>query len=132
MEGRLRQISDLERLWAENGVTIRKCLLQISRDEQTQRFRSRLLTPGKKWKVKEADFTDRNLWSQFQAAYEKILSSTSTVDAPWYIVPADRKWYRDVAIAGVVLSAFDESNDTRTGDRPQAVSSVSCSLVAIS
>jgi polyphosphate kinase 2 (PPK2 family) len=91
-------------------IIFRKCFLHISHDEQKERFRSRLQTARKQWKVEEAGFTDRKLWPQFQTAYEKILSSASTVDAPWYIVPEDRKWYRDVGIAGIVLSTLRSMN----------------------
>lgn len=103
---RLRQIADLERFWAENGITIRKCFLHISRKEQTERFRSRMERADKQWKVKKSDFADRKLWPQYQAAYETALAATSTEQAPWYVIPADRKWYRDLAVAGIVLSAL--------------------------
>jgi PPK2 family polyphosphate:nucleotide phosphotransferase len=103
---RLRQIADLERTWAENGIIIRKFFLHISRHEQTSRFKARLETPEKHWKVEASDFKDRKLWPKFMSAYEEILSRTSSPHAPWYIIPADHKWYRDVAVAGVVLAAL--------------------------
>lgn len=103
---RLRQIADIERIWAENGIVIRKFFLHISRKEQASRFQARLDTPEKHWKVKASDFADRKLWPKFQTTYEEVLSTTSTVQAPWYIIPADHKWYRDVAVAGVVLSTL--------------------------
>jgi PPK2 family polyphosphate:nucleotide phosphotransferase len=101
---RLRQIADLERIWAENGTAICKMLLHISYEEQADRFRSRLREPAKHWKVKSSDFDDRRVWNKFQSTYQDVLHRTSTSFAPWYIIPADHKWYRDVAIAGVVLS----------------------------
>lgn len=103
---RLRQIADLERTWAENGTVIRKFFLHISRKEQAMRFKARLDTPEKQWKVQESDFKDRRRWPKFQAAYEEALSRTSTRHAPWYIIPADHKWYRDAAVAGIVLAAL--------------------------
>jgi PPK2 family polyphosphate:nucleotide phosphotransferase len=103
---RLRQITDLEQTWAENGMTICKFFLHISRDEQTRRFKARLDTPEKHWKVQQSDFADRKLWPAFQASYEEILSRTSTPRAPWYVIPADHKWYRDLAVAGIVLAAL--------------------------
>lgn len=103
---RLRQIADVERTWAENGMVIRKFFLHISSAEQTERFRKRLDNPGKHWKIRKSDFADRKLWSTFQKVYEETLHRTSTPEAPWYIIPADRKWYRDLAIAGVVLAAL--------------------------
>jgi PPK2 family polyphosphate:nucleotide phosphotransferase len=103
---RLRQIADFERTWSENGIVVRKFFLHISRKEQTQRFKARLNTPEKHWKVQESDFKDRKLWPKFIAAYEEVLSRSSAPHAPWYIIPADHKWYRDVAIAGIVLAAL--------------------------
>jgi PPK2 family polyphosphate:nucleotide phosphotransferase len=100
---RLRQIADLERIWVENGITVRKFFLHISYEEQTTRFQSRLDTPEKHWKVKDSDFADRKLWPQFRTAYEETISRTSRRQAPWYLIPSDHKWYRDIAIAGVVL-----------------------------
>ncbi len=109
---RMRQIADTERMWTENGIVIRKFFLHISRKEQTQRFKARLDTPEKHWKVQESDFADRRLWPQFQSSYEEILARTSTPDAPWYILPADHKWYRDVAVAGIVLAALRKMRPT--------------------
>jgi polyphosphate kinase 2 (PPK2 family) len=103
---RLREIADLERTWNENGTVIRKFFLHISRAEQTRRFKSRLDTPEKHWKIEESDFEDRKLWPRFVSVYEEILSRTSADYAPWYVVPADHKWYRDLVIAGVVLATL--------------------------
>jgi PPK2 family polyphosphate:nucleotide phosphotransferase len=103
---RLRQIADFERAWSENGTVIRKFFLHISRHEQTQRFRHRLDNPKKHWKLDKSDFEDRKLWPTFQRIYCEVLSRTSTQEALWYIIPADHKWYRDVAVAGVVLEAL--------------------------
>lgn len=107
---RLRQIADVERAWAENGMVIRKFFLHISRKEQTDRFKARLDTPEKHWKVEQSDFEDRKSWPTFQRVYEEVLNRTSTREAPWYIIPADHKWYRDIAIAGVVLAALKDMN----------------------
>lgn len=103
---RLRQIADIERTWAENGTVIRKFFLHISHKEQARRFKARLDTPDKHWKVQESDFKDRKRWPKFVAAYDEVLSRTSEPYAPWYIIPADHKWYRDVAVAGAVLAAL--------------------------
>ena len=103
---RLRQIADVERAWTENGLIIRKFFLHISRHEQTDRFQKRLDNPDKHWKVEQSDFKDRKLWPKFQAVYEEVLARTSTDSCPWFVIPADHKWYRDVAVAGVVLSAL--------------------------
>ena len=78
----------------------------FSREEQTRRFKARLDTPEERWKVEESDFADRKLWPKFQSACEEILTRTSTSAAPWYVIPADHKWFRDVAVAGIVLAAL--------------------------
>lgn len=103
---RLRQIADIERTWTENAIVIRKCFLHISRKEQTARFKARLQNPEKHWKVQASDFKDRKLWPKFVSAYEEVLSRTSMEEAPWYVIPADHKWYRDLAIANVVLGTL--------------------------
>lgn len=103
---RLRQIADIERTWTENAIVVRKCFLHISRKEQTARFKARLENPQKHWKLDESDFNDRRRWGKFVAAYDEVLSRTSTTEAPWYIIPADHKWYRDLAVAGIVLGAL--------------------------
>ncbi len=103
---RLRQIAEIEKTWTENGTLIRKCLLHISRKEQAARFKARLENPLKHWKVERSDFKDRKLWPEFVSAYDEALSRTSAPHAPWYIIPADHKWYRDLAVAGVVLGAL--------------------------
>ena len=103
---RLRQIADIERTWTENGIVVRKCFLHISRKEQSARFKARLNNPEKHWKIEESDFKDRKLWSRFISSYDEVLSRTSTAEAPWYIIPADHKWYRDLAIANIVLGTL--------------------------
>jgi len=103
---RLDQIADMERTWSENGTVVRKLFLHISREEQTQRFKERLDNPEKHWKVERSDFSDRKLWPKFQAAYEEILHRTSSSHAPWYIIPADHKWYRDLVVAGIILATL--------------------------
>lgn len=105
---RLRQIADVERAWVENGITIRKIFLHVSRAEQGRRFQKRLENPTKHWKMDESDFDDRRHWPRFQHAYQEALTRTTTREAPWYILPADHKWYRDVAVAGIVLGALKQ------------------------
>lgn len=103
---RLRQIADIERIWTENGISVAKIFLHISYEEQARRFRSRLRNPAKHWKVEPSDFDDRRLWAKFQSIYEDILQRTSTSLAPWYVIPANHKWFRDVAVAGIALSVL--------------------------
>lgn len=104
---RLRQIAEVEKTRAENGTAVRKVFLHISRREQTERFKSRLANREKHWKLDESDFRDRKLWPKFVSAYDEALSRTSAPHAPWYIIPADHKWYRDLAVAGIVLGALE-------------------------
>jgi PPK2 family polyphosphate:nucleotide phosphotransferase len=103
---RLRQIEDAERSWSENGITLRKFFLHISKREQAKRFQARLHNPDKHWKVEESDFEDRRRWPSFQRAYEEAIFHTAREPAPWYVVPADHKWYRDVVIADVLLDTL--------------------------
>lgn len=103
---RLRQIAEIERAWTENGIVLVKFFLHISRKEQRARFKSRLENPDKHWKLQMSDFKDRKLWPKFISAYQEALSHTSAPHAPWYIIPADHKWYRDIAIAEIVLSTL--------------------------
>lgn len=103
---RLREIADVERIWAENGTLIRKFFLHVSAEEQKRRLQARLDNPDKHWKLDESDFSDRRLWPHFQQIYQETLSRTSTDYAPWYIIPADHKWYRDIVIAGTVLATL--------------------------
>ena len=100
---RMRQIVDLERTWFENGIIPLKFFLHISLEEQARRFKARLDTPDKHWKVKESDFSDRKLWPQFEQAYNDVIPRTAHEHAPWYVIPSDHKWYRNVAIASIVL-----------------------------
>lgn len=105
---RLREIADIERTWSENGTTICKFFLHISKKEQKRRLQARLDNPDKHWKLDESDFSDRRLWPRFQKIYEETLTRTSTEQAPWYIIPADHKWYRNLAIAAIVLSQLQQ------------------------
>ena len=103
---RQRQIAEIERTWTENDMVIRKCLLHISRKEQAARFKARLENPQKHWNIEKSDFQDRKLWPRFVSAYDEAISRTTAPHAPWYIIPADHKWYRDLAVAGIVLGAL--------------------------
>ena len=104
---RFDQINEFERMLAEEGTTILKFFLHISREEQAERLRARLDDPAKQWKFSTTDLAERELWDSYMAAYEAVLSKTSTAWAPWYVVPSDRKWYRDFVIGGVIVDALD-------------------------
>lgn len=104
---RVREINEFEAELIENGVTLVKCLLHISFDEQRERFLRRLRRDDKRWKFSEADLETRRQWNEFQAAYGTIIGQTSTDQAPWYVVPADHKWYRNWIIAKLLLATFE-------------------------
>lgn len=103
---RYAQINDFERMLAEEGTTILKFFLHISLDEQKQRLQARLDDPTKQWKFNVGDLKERDLWSQYTQAYEDVLNKTSTEWAPWYIVPANRKWYRDLVVSSIIIDAL--------------------------
>jgi PPK2 family polyphosphate:nucleotide phosphotransferase len=103
---RYRHINEWERLLAEEGTTIRKFHLHISPAEQAQRLQERLDDPTKRWKFKLGDLHERARWGDYMAAYEAVLSQTSTPWAPWYVVPADHKWYRNLVVATVLVETL--------------------------
>ncbi|MBL8061655.1 MAG: polyphosphate kinase 2 family protein [Anaerolineales bacterium] len=104
---RYEQINEFEKILAENGTTILKFFLHISKDEQKERLQARLDDPTKHWKFSLGDLEERKLWDDYQAAYEEALKKTSTVHAPWYVVPANRKWYRDLVISRVLVETLE-------------------------
>jgi polyphosphate kinase 2 (PPK2 family) len=104
---RMEEIVDFEQMLAANDVIILKFFLHISYEEQTRRLAARLDDPKKQWKISESDFAERKLWPDYQLAYEDVLSRTSRKHAPWFIVPADHKWYRNVAISDVLVQALE-------------------------
>lgn len=104
---RYGHIRDFEETLAENGVTILKFFLHISKEEQKERLEARRDDPSKRWKFNPGDLKERVLWDDYREAYEDAISETSREHAPWYIVPANHKWYRDVAISGTVVDAME-------------------------
>jgi PPK2 family polyphosphate:nucleotide phosphotransferase len=107
---RFDQINQFERLLAENGTTILKFYLHIDKDEQKARLQARLDDPTKHWKFRLGDLAERKLWSDYMHAYEDVLSKTSTEYAPWFVVPANRKWYRDLVISPVLVDTLKSLN----------------------
>jgi PPK2 family polyphosphate:nucleotide phosphotransferase len=107
---RFGQINDFERLLAESGTTILKFFLYISKEEQRQRLQERLDDPLKRWKFRKGDLLDRAHWDEYMAAYEAVLRQTSPKHAPWYVVPADKKWYRNLYVATVLVKALEDLN----------------------
>jgi PPK2 family polyphosphate:nucleotide phosphotransferase len=104
---RYRHINAFERMLADEGTTIVKVFLDVSKDKQAERFNERLTIPSKKWKFRVDDLDDRARWPEFTAAYEAMLSATSTEHAPWYVVPADRNWSRNLAVAKILLHTLE-------------------------
>jgi PPK2 family polyphosphate:nucleotide phosphotransferase len=107
-KARFRQINDFERLLAENGTVILKFFLHIDRDEQKERLQERLDDPLKRWKFRLGDLQDRALWDEYMKAYEDVLAKTSTEHAPWYIVPSNKKWYRNLVVATALVEALEK------------------------
>jgi PPK2 family polyphosphate:nucleotide phosphotransferase len=103
---RFRHIVEFERMLAEEGTTIVKIFLHISKDEQKRRLESRLANPQKHWKFNPDDLDDRARWADFMKAYEDVISKTSTNAAPWFVVPADRKWYRNLCVARIMVDTL--------------------------
>jgi PPK2 family polyphosphate:nucleotide phosphotransferase len=99
---RFRHINEFERLLADEGTTIVKIFLHVSKKEQARRFQDRLDDPEKRWKFRAGDLEDRALWAQFQTAYEEAIAATSTKRAPWFVVPADHNWSRNLAVASIL------------------------------
>jgi PPK2 family polyphosphate:nucleotide phosphotransferase len=107
IERRYDQINAFERMLTENGTTILKFMLHISRQEQGERLQERLDKPDKRWKFAPGDLEDRKVWDEYQAAYAVVLNRCSTPWAPWHVIPADRKWARNAAIAAIVRETLE-------------------------
>ncbi len=104
---RFEQIREFEELLDENGTTILKFFLHISKDEQKERLEARIQDPEKRWKFNSGDLEERKLWDDYQHAFEDVISATSTKRAPWYVVPANRKWMRNLVVAQVVAESLE-------------------------
>ena len=105
---RYDQINEFERILADNGTTIVKFFLAIDKDEQRERFQARFDDPTKRWKFSMGDLEERKLWDDYQAAFDDALSKTSTGHAPWYVIPANRKWFRNLAVATILADTMAE------------------------
>ena len=103
---RFDQITEFEQLLCESGTAILKFFLHISKDEQKERLEERIRDPEKRWKFNDGDLEERKLWDEYMKAFEDVISATSTADAPWYIVPANRKWYGNLVVADRVVDAL--------------------------
>jgi PPK2 family polyphosphate:nucleotide phosphotransferase len=107
-EERFESIADFEKHLARNGMVVLKFFLNVSRKEQKKRFLERLDLPEKNWKFSEADARERGFWKDYMAAYEEAIRATAKPWAPWYVVPADNKWFTRLVVAGAVIDALEE------------------------
>jgi len=103
---RYDQINEFERTLSEGGTTIVKFFLSIDRDEQRKRFQERYDDPAKRWKFKLGDLEERKLWDDYQAAFDAVLTKTSTPWAPWYVIPANRNWFRNLAVSTILADTI--------------------------
>jgi PPK2 family polyphosphate:nucleotide phosphotransferase len=107
---RYRHIRDFEALLAEKRTTILKFFLHISKDEQLARFAQRLDDPARNWKISEADYTERDFWDAYAEAYEDAIAATSAPDAPWYVIPSNHKWFRNLAVSQIMAETMADLN----------------------
>ncbi len=106
-EQRFEQISNFEKYLAENGVAVLKFFLNVSKEEQKNRFLARIDTPEKNWKFSTADMNERGYWDDYQKAYKEAIEATSTQKSPWYILPADHKWFTRLAVSEVIAQRLE-------------------------
>ena len=105
---RYKQINNYEKHLADNGTVILKFFLHVSKDEQKKRFMERIDKPEKNWKFSSADVVERKYWKQYMKAYEEAISATSKEYAPWYIIPADRKWFMRTAVGDIIVGTMEQ------------------------
>jgi PPK2 family polyphosphate:nucleotide phosphotransferase len=105
---RMEDITAMERYLDRNGIRLRKFYLNLSREEQRKRLLARLEDPDKTWKFSAADTVERTFWDKYMEAYEEAIRGTATETAPWYVVPADHKWFTRLVVAGVVVETLEE------------------------
>ena len=105
---RFEMINDFEKLLTQNGTRILKFFLHISPEEQLERFKQRLDDPARNWKISEADYSERELWPKYTEAYEEALAKTSTAHAPWFVIPANHKWFRNLAASQIIAETMED------------------------
>lgn len=105
---RFRQINRFEKIMTENGTVILKFFLHISKEEQARRFEKRMADPRKQWKFSKGDLAERELWDQYRTAFASMLKHTGTPYAPWYVIPADKKWYRNYLVTRLIVKTLRE------------------------
>lgn len=107
---RFEEINNFEQMLVRNGTEIIKFYLHLSRDEQRDRFLDRIQEPDKNWKFSDADVREREFWDDYRESYEAMLTHTSTAEAPWYIIPADNKWFMRALVADIIATRIDDLN----------------------
>jgi PPK2 family polyphosphate:nucleotide phosphotransferase len=105
---RYDQINSFEQMLSENGVKILKFFLHISKDEQRKRFQDRIDDKDRLWKISEADFAERKYWDDYTKAYEEALTRCSTAAAPWYVIPSNKKWFRNLAVSHIIAETLED------------------------
>ena len=105
---RYKRIREFESLLAENGTTILKFFLHISQEEQLERFAQRLDDPNRNWKISESDYAERPFWDDYIEAFEDAIRATSTKEAPWYVIPSNQKWFRNLAVSQIMADTMED------------------------
>jgi polyphosphate kinase 2 (PPK2 family) len=132
-EKRYRDIRGYERHLSNSGTVVRKIFLHVSRDEQKKRFLERLDNPEKNWKFSAADVAERGCWKDYMDAYEDAIRATAAPHAPWYVVPADNKWYTRIVVASAIidtLAALDPQYPKVTGAKLKEFAAAKRALLA--
>lgn len=115
---RYGHINAFEQMLTDTGTTIVKCFLHISKDEQRERLQGRVDNPDKHWKFDPSDISERELWDDYQSAYEDAINATATPDAPWYVIPANSKTHRNLMVAEILLRTLEEMNPAYPAGNP--------------
>ena len=105
-ERRYQHINDFERMLTDEGTTILKFFLNISKDEQKERLEERLANPSKNWKFSKGDLSEREFWQDYMNVYSDVISNTSSSAAPWYVIPSNKNWYRNLAVASITANTL--------------------------
>lgn len=105
---RYEQINQFERMLHENNIRILKFFLHIGKDEQKKRFEQRIHDKNRQWKISESDFAERKYWSEYTEAYEEALTRCGTPEVPWYIIPSNKKWFRNLAVSHIIAETLEE------------------------
>ena len=116
---RYDHIRAFEQMLVDEGTRVVKCFLHVGKEEQRERLQERVDDPEKRWKFRKADLDDRALWDQYVTAYEVAIEKTATKDAPWYVVPADHNWSRNLAVAKILLSVLEEMDPKLPPPEPE-------------